>query len=482
MDRLAPFLLVLLIGCADGPPGSAPSATNMLPLVDASIPLGLSIPLQAQVAPGSGGPVVAAGWVSDLEGELTFAEPDESGIAAATHTFDTVGEQVITVTAYDQVGGEGTDSVTVRVRTATAPFLTITSPWEAGTYFAGPVLFEAQVDDVEHPREDLRVTWTEDDVPILEGLVPDAFGVAGGTVSVAEGDHEYEATVTDPDGQTTSDDLEIEVGPPNTDPECSIDEPEGPAERHLGSAVLFRLTLSDEHTDDEDLVWRLESNVDGVLATGPGTGDPIDETISLSDSGHLVTLTVEDGFGGVCTDDVAVTMRDCDLDLDGAIATACGGSDCNDGDPAVAPFAGDLGGDGVDSDCDGMDCGADFATDGTYFAACLPILDHTASEEACQDAGYGGLASVRNAVEELFVLDLAGPFGNSRLWVGLKNATGAWWSWSDGSSSFYRPWIPGQPDLSTFPACAEITYQSGWSDLPCTSSYLNLGLVCAQRP
>ncbi len=482
MGRLSWFLLTLLIGCADGPPGSAPTATNMLPLVDASLPLGLDISLQAQVAPGSSGPVVAAGWASDLEGEIGYAEPDESGIAARTHSFEIVGEHVITVTAYDRVGGEGTDSVTVRVRTATAPFLSITSPWESGTYFEGPVLFEVEVDDVEHAREELRVTWFEDDVPVLEGLVPDVFGVASATLTATEGTHEFEATVTDPDGQAASEEVEIDVGPPNSDPDCSVDEPQGPAERHTGSSVLFSMTFSDEHTDDEDLVWRLESNVDGLLATGAGTGDSIEETISLSEDGHLVTLTVEDGFGGVCTDDVAVTMRDCDLDLDGTIATVCGGTDCNDGDPGVAPFVGDLGGDGVDSDCDGLDCGAGFATDGTYFAACFPILDYAASEEACHDAGYGGLASIRDAAEELFVLNLAAPFGNSRLWIGLRNATGAWWSWSDGSSSFYRPWIPGQPDLSTFPACAEITYQGGWSDLACTSSYLNLGLVCAQRP
>ncbi len=482
MDRLAPFAVLLLVGCPSGPPGAPPSATLMQPLVDASIPVGIDVALQAQVVAGGGGPVVAVGWISDRDGELAFAEPDDNGIAATTAAFSTVGEHVITVTAYDRVGGEGTDSAAVRVRTATAPFLSINSPWGAGIWFADAVLLEAEVQDVEHEASALRITWTEDDVPLLIDLVPDAFGVAGGVVTSTEGAHVYAATVVDPDGQSTSDSVSIQVGPPNTAPSCSIDEPVSPAERHRGTEVLFRLGVSDAETPASDLSWRLESNVDGLLATGAGQDGPIERALALSEDGHLVTLTVQDGFGGECTTNAAVTMRDCDLDLDGSVATACGGGDCNDGDPSVAPFVGDVYGDGVDADCDGMDCGAGFGSDGTYFAACFPILDHAASDQACVDAGYGGLASVRNAVEEQLVVDLAAPLPNGRLWIGLKNASGAWWSWGDGSSSFYRPWIPGQPDLATFPACAEITWQGGWSDLPCTSSYLNLGMVCALRP
>lgn len=482
MNRLLPLLLVVLCGCSDAPPGTPPSVTLMLPLVDASIPVGLDIALQAQAAPGGGGPVVAVGWTSDLDGELTYAEPDASGIAATTTRFSTVGEHVVTVTAFDGVGGEGTDAARVRVRTATAPFVTLNSPWSGGTYFADAIFLEAEVQDTEHPREELRVTWTEDEVPLFEGLVPDVYGYAGGTVSTTEGEHVYAATVLDPDGQTSTASITVDVGPPNTDPQCSIDEPAGAAERPEGSPVLFQISASDAETDAADLVWRLESNVDGQLASGPGQTAAIEESVTLSDAGHLVTLTVEDGFGGVCTTDVAVTMRDCDLDLDGSTATACGGADCNDGDPSVGPFVGDVLGDGVDSDCDGMDCGAGFDSAGTYFAACFPILDFDASQQACVDGGYGGLASIRDSVEGLFVADLAASVVGGRLWVGLKNASGAWWSWSDGSSGSYRPWIPGQPDLATFPACAEITYPGGWSDLPCSSSYLNLGLVCALRP
>ena len=37
--------------------------------------------------------------------------------------------------------------------------------------------------------------------------------------------------------------------------------------------------------------------------------------------------------------------------------------DCDDTDPTVHPFAGDTYGDGVDSDCDGMDCEAAYVGD-----------------------------------------------------------------------------------------------------------------------
>ena len=482
MHRALPLLLLLLcVACTDAPPGTPPSVTLMLPQVDASIPVGLAVDVRAQAVAGSG-VVVAIGWSSDRDGELAWAEPDGSGIGSATATFDTVGEHVITVTAFDRLGGEGTDTATVRVRTATAPFLTVTSPWSGGTYFADAVLLEATVDDVEHERADLGVVWTEDGVELASPGPPDAFGEVAQTITTTEGSHTYVAMVTDPDGQTTSDTITISVGPPNTDPDCAIVDPVDPAERPQGAPVTFVIQAIDAETASAALTWTLSSNVDGALATGVGDDDPVEQIEALSDDGHLVTLTVEDGFGGVCVDTVAITMRDCDLDLDGATATDCGGGDCNDGDPAIGPFVGDVAGDGIDTDCDGLDCGAGFDAEGVYFAACFPVLDQPASAQACVDAGYPGIASVRNAVEELFVTDLAAPVGAARLWIGLANASGAWWSWADGSSAFYRPWIPGQPDLATFPACAEVTYAGGWSDLPCDASYLNLGMVCALRP
>jgi hypothetical protein len=45
----------------------------------------------------------------------------------------------------------------------------------------------------------------------------------------------------------------------------------------------------------------------------------------------------------------------CDNDADGARNPDCGGSDCDDHDDTIGPFASDLYGDELDSDCDGSD-------------------------------------------------------------------------------------------------------------------------------
>jgi MYXO-CTERM domain-containing protein len=53
--------------------------------------------------------------------------------------------------------------------------------------------------------------------------------------------------------------------------------------------------------------------------------------------------------------DGELTDACCDQDLDGAIAVACGGDDCDDRDPSVAPGLPDPPYDGVDADCGGGD-------------------------------------------------------------------------------------------------------------------------------
>lgn len=70
------------------------------------------------------------------------------------------------------------------------------------------------------------------------------------------------------------------------------------------------------------------------------------------------------------------------------------------------------------------------------------------SEQAAQVLG-GHLASIGSPEEQEWVF---GTFGNRggverSLWIGLSRSTpGGSFSWSDGSLTTYRNWLPGQPD------------------------------------
>ncbi len=53
------------------------------------------------------------------------------------------------------------------------------------------------------------------------------------------------------------------------------------------------------------------------------------------------------GYGHLCTTNLL------DADLDGSVAVSCGGDDCRDNDPTVAPNMAEIR-DGFDNDCDGL--------------------------------------------------------------------------------------------------------------------------------
>jgi len=124
-----------------------------------------------------------------------------------------------------------------------------------------------------------------------------------------------------------------------------------------------------------------------------------------------------------CEDPNCEGSPDCestnDADGDGFDDINAGGDDCDDSNPNIHPMAGDTYGDGVDSDCDNLDC--ESASDGsTYFTVCGESNTWLDSHQACQNVGYDGLASISDGTEMLFIESLIPLSYNERFWIGYQ--------------------------------------------------------------
>ena len=155
--------------------------------------------------------------------------------------------------------------------------------------------------------------------------------------------------------------------------------------------------------------------------------------------------------------------------------------DCDDSDPDTHPYAGDTAGDDVDSDCDGLDCNADFLDD-TYYLACADHVGHNTADNICSSNGYDHLGGPFNAQEDAFV-DALRPDLTKQYWIGLQTGynsfAGLYWKWSDqtGLGSFVD-WGPGQPyGINAYP-CVFIHEEGQWANDIC---YAPRGYICEER-
>ena len=226
-------------------------------------------------------------------------------------TFDEGGGDV-SLQSWDLGGASAADSVAVAVGPNVAPVATILSPTETGVCYSDQLMtFEGQMSDMEDQPSDLIGRWESSlDGVLTLNEVPDASGIVLDFTTLSEGSHAITFTATDLGGKTGTDSVIVEVGPPNSAPNCQIVTPVNGDAAELGASVAFTGVVSeaDISPDQLDISWT--SDTDGHLADSLATsaGDVSFVTTSLSTAIHTVTLSVSDELGATCSDSVTFTV------------------------------------------------------------------------------------------------------------------------------------------------------------------------------
>lgn len=177
-----------------------------------------------------------------------------------------------------------------------SPTVTIQDPEDgAVVHENNPVPLVAEIDDPDGDASDDAVVWTSDqDGEIGRGAVTEAS-------DLSPGPHVVVAKVTDEEGQSASDQVEIRL---NLRPAVDITSPSSGQTFQLGELIRFRGSATDAEDGalpSDALTW--ESSLDGVLGTGPAVdrGD-------LSEGQHRISLSAVDSDGAPFSESVSIEV------------------------------------------------------------------------------------------------------------------------------------------------------------------------------
>ena len=385
MSRGSFALVVLLCGCSDSGVRALvpePSATLINPSDQSTVEEGALVFISGTARDDALGVAVNAQLFVDddpiCEGLVVDADGALSCEWVAALPGGTGTERRIRLNVSAQ--GEAAEAVhTVTVNPSTAPTIVITSPTEAGEYYAadGTLPLTVEVGDPDQDADTLQVHWSDEDGNILplysEVMTGRGVHSAETDVLVDESGLTLTAHVVDQAGVSASDEVTITVYAENHAPGCAFLKPTADdIDLPLGVkdvGVPYELEVMDRESAAEDITVSLSLDKSN-LYTGDATAG-LTGAARLAVGEHHLEATVTDKPGLETTCEIRFTVCDAiwyiDSDGDGfgdpdtALATvSCtqpsgyvdNDSDCDDGEATTNPDAVEHC-DGHDDDCDG---------------------------------------------------------------------------------------------------------------------------------
>ena len=129
-------------------------------------------------------------------------------------------QHIVRLFALDTSGRQGEDHVSILVYPpANAPVVAIESPSNGTQFVSGSLInFVAQVSDEMTPFDALSIEWTSNSAPeVLNVDAPSTDGIVQfSTDELSDGEHAITLTVTDSDGDSSTDTIVIKVGGTDT--------------------------------------------------------------------------------------------------------------------------------------------------------------------------------------------------------------------------------------------------------------------------